>query len=56
MDGGARLSQRSCLLWRLDMLPQAPPDPDMPPESEALDMYNHTVGFQSGAALHAAAA
>ena len=48
VHGGARLSKASCLMWRMDMLPQPQPDADTPPELVALDMYNHTVGFRSG--------
>jgi hypothetical protein len=48
VQGGARLSKESCLLWRMDMLPQPQPDAETPAELVALDMYNHTVGFQSG--------
>jgi hypothetical protein len=37
-----------CIVWHLDMLPLARPDPDSPLSIAGQDMYNHTVGFMSG--------
>jgi hypothetical protein len=48
VSGGRQLQSQGCALWRLDMLPLARPDSDVPPDAAGRDMYNHTVGFLSG--------
>lgn len=52
VSGGSQFKAYDCILWHLDMLPLARPDPDSLPSASGQDMYNHTVGFMSGEPLH----
>ena len=51
VSGGSQIQIHQCIVWNLDMLPLARPDPISPPSTAGQDMYNHTIGFMSGESM-----